>query len=44
VINFAILIAAVAVAVILVFNPQLRWLFPILLGLAAIDLRDAKQV
>ena len=35
-INFAILIAAVVVAVVLVFNPQLRWLFPVLLALAAI--------
>ncbi|HEY7117810.1 MAG TPA: NAD(P)(+) transhydrogenase (Re/Si-specific) subunit beta [Tepidisphaeraceae bacterium] len=36
VINFVILGAAVAAAVSLVINPALQWLFPVLLGLAAL--------
>src|SRR5207248_10094707 len=34
--NLVILAAAVATAVVLVWNPQARWLFPVLLGLAAL--------
>src|SRR6476469_8634138 len=34
--NFAILAAAIITAVILVWNPQARWLFPVLLGLSAL--------
>jgi NAD(P) transhydrogenase subunit beta len=36
IINFAILAAAGACAVTLIINPQTQWLFPILLGLAAL--------
>jgi NAD(P) transhydrogenase subunit beta len=36
IINFAILGAALVCGVTLIFNPQLQWLFPVLLGLAAL--------
>jgi NAD(P) transhydrogenase subunit beta len=36
VINFVILGSAIVAAVVLVWNPQLKWLFPLLLGLAAL--------
>src|SRR5437868_15022276 len=36
VVNFAILGAAVACAITLILNPQLQWLFPVLLALAAL--------
>jgi NAD(P) transhydrogenase subunit beta len=35
ILNFAILASAIIVGVILVWNPQARWLFPVLLTLAA---------